>query len=248
MRVLYGGHIALGASLGMSLTVLLFLLLDTFSKVLIADSTLWAAVLGAVVGGGISLAGQLLESHARAEQRIEEIRQNDIGHIYSLFVLLSRISGTLRTLRNHTVSSRENADRLAVPYRAIGVIELSGVGEKFVIPTQDLIALIRLDQQELYNQLYTIDQWATNLMAHFHDLQLRRRELLDLFDGDVGDIRKIAKGKEVEAEGRHKVLDANFDSFVTEADEVIERIKGCIASLSKLINSLGNEGFAVVQK
>ena len=246
MRILKGGHIALGVTVGACLTVMIFFALEYFSTVLTPDTTLWAAMIGALLGGGISLAGQVLQAEEMNRQKEADQRKIDLVHAYTLFEVLNDILSTISAVEKHCKSQLKEAEEIGYPYKFLGILPLSGARRLPLIPTEIKVMLMSSKALDLYNSINNIDQFSSNLLDLFSDLQTRRREILELRD-PVGmnepGFFLIRSGKQREFDERYQVLEWNFGELLLSLTEAKNSLESCIEGTTKLINNSGDKAF-----
>jgi hypothetical protein len=251
VSTLRGGHFALGVGVGSTLTLLTFLALDFFGSVIAPASELWAAIIGAIIGGGISLAGQVLQADSQAAERNETLRFSDLATAYTMFEVLNLTLSQVRAISNHIKLCFETAVAINEPLSGLAVKPLSGNMLVPVIPMECKVFILRMKQIEFYNEINNIDVFVNNLCKMFEDLQGRRSEILDLLDSTAylnGMGFKAQAGKEVEVEMRNEVLVSNFFDLSKDLIEAEARIINCIGHLIPIIRNLGDKRFEIELK
>ncbi|WP_322889761.1 hypothetical protein [Yoonia sp. 76] len=251
MNILKGGHVALGATLGICCTILVFLTVEHFGSIFTPNNSLLAAMIGALIGGGISLAGQVMEAESRYRERETDRRNKELAQLYGLFDTLHNILSYLIAVKAHCQRQLKRADEVGTKFRYLGIIPLSGHSRFPSISSDTRVTLMVCGAFDLYNAINNIDQYASNLLDHFDDLQKRRQEIVDLLSTkdilDEDEIR-IVKGKEIEAQARYHVLERNFSDFLSSIGEAETTLDKCIDATLALIESFDGPKFKFVRK
>lgn len=246
MKLRQGGVFALGIEVGFGLTLTGLLWLDYFHNVISVTSELWAAMIGAVLGGGISLAGVILQNeHQRAEMDAER-NLSDLAVARSLFLILLEIEAGIRAVRQHIEEGLIRADQLGETYRSLTVMELAGDISVSRIPNEAKVLLMSSKSLKLFNLIDLQDLHSKNLLALFNRNQERRSELLSLMDVGVvtaGGPFTPVSGREQEAFARNSVLEQSFLELVQTISGVEADLRECLTGTADLIRSLGDREF-----
>ncbi|AKS45550.1 hypothetical protein SAMN05444287_0646 [Octadecabacter temperatus] len=246
MKILQGGTLALGLTLGVCFTILAFLTIGLFAEVLNPTSELWAVMIGAVIGGGIALAGQVLESQNQSAQREHENKESDLVKAYDLFGLLNDYLANATFLRKHIEQGYEMALAVNEEFASLAVMELSSEPTHEPLSLGIKSMLIRRKFLTLYNEIGLLDTHIKALWDGFRVGQMRRAELLAIMDKEF-----VGQGKgfqpqlesKQEAAGRHMVLTDNFKTIASDlrADEA--KLRKCVEMTVEVIQSLGDTAF-----
>ncbi|MFT5631754.1 MAG: hypothetical protein ACI9HB_002938 [Gammaproteobacteria bacterium] len=246
MNLRQGGSLALGLTIGMCVTILSFLTLGLFPEVLKPTTELWSVMFGAVLGGGIALAGQVLESQSQAAQKKADKNENDIAHAYDLFGVLNECLSNATFLRKHIETSFSEAEKNGEVYDAICVIELASKSDLPRISLDIKSMLIRRKFLDVYNELGLVDTRVSALLDAFVLSQNRRSELLDLMDTSLvtqGKGFQPLNGREQEAQARNMVLSKGFKELASDLRDDESTLEKCIGMVVSAIQEMGDKDF-----
>lgn len=245
--MLRGGHLALGVTIGCCVTLFAFLTLELFSTVLSPNDGLWAALVGAMVGGGIGLAGQVLASNALHERELEKQRIGRLSNLYSISGTFADILSETRAIQRHIVDSYNAANKSDLPNLSWGVMPLSSVPKMLRLENAWKVSLIEMGENDLFNSMQGQDKYASNLVDHYFSLQERRAEVFAMFDipnRTENNLFPIIEGKEEEVGIRSAVMDDEFRVLTKELNEIDAVIVDCINQVTSIIQKTGNSSYS----
>lgn len=246
MSELGNGQLALGVAVGACATLFAFLGLEYFGGVLKPTSELWAALIGALVGGTLALGAQILASASQKAERDMAKQQLELSQAYLLFEVLNDIVSIARAVSGHIERSFEEAKHVGQPFKSLAIVPITGSVEFPHIPKECKVLLLSKRKVHLYNQLQGVDTLNENLLLTFNEAQRRRSELLLLFDESLiaeGKGFVFLPGKEHEGRARNSVLEHVFLQISTDLRENEKILTDAIISTGELINSLGDSDF-----
>ncbi|SDW26754.1 hypothetical protein SAMN04488001_0699 [Litoreibacter albidus] len=249
--MLRGGHLALGITVGVLGTILVFFLLEMFSSILPSGNEYWAALIGALSGGAFSMLALTLEhQHNRAEiERLERLK--NLTHAYSLFEHLGEIVSNVGFLRNHINICLEDATNRGVPFPIFAVLPIAGTFERTRVPHEAKSFLISQGQSELYNLIGNLDLQASGEFDAFERSQLDRARVLELaklLRNKAGDWAiEVSPENEEEVSGRAFFLSEQIERQSKQLEALLKQSLKALHGAVSVIRSSGNSefGFAI---
>lgn len=246
MRLLNGGHFALGITVGAGSTLITLLQLDFFGTGASTSTELWAAMIGAILGGGVSLAMQYLQNEHLRFERAEEKNFANLTTARTLFLTVEEIIGGIRTIRKHVESCFSLADAMGEKYRSVAVQQTAGTPSIPRISIESKVLLLAYKEVNLFNSLNTQDIYARTLIEAYEKSQTRRTELLDLMDLSmmtVGEGFMPVPGKEPEVKAQNEVLERGFTYVIEEIIKTENNLMGDLKAIGELLQKLGDGNF-----
>jgi hypothetical protein len=154
------------------------------------NSEFWAAITGAVVGGVISLGIQLVALNAAKQERREERQERRVALSRSLMYKLMRITSDLHNLHQHVEESYAAAPSEAHGEPFLFVLPLANHPEYVHFSEQEVSLVMSFKDDDLLDQLMSLDVVHNGLIDVFKTYQIMRNELLEKMpaqmNGNVG--------------------------------------------------------------
>lgn len=150
----------------------------------------WAAIAGAIVGGLIALVIQLVALWAAKAERKEDHNERRRALGYALLFKMIQIYSNLRQLRDHLAGAYERGleDGLEEPWQF--VMPIVNVPDRVEFSTDEMSMLLSLGNDDVFNDLASLDQVHNSLCSVFQTYKLRRMMLTDLLpSGEMAGVR-----------------------------------------------------------
>ncbi len=138
----------------------------------------WAAIAGAIVGGVIALAIQMIALNAAARDRKADAaeRKNALGH--ALLFKAVRIYSHLRQFNHHVMAGAEEQKKRG--HKAIAwqvVLPFANLPEKVHFSTDEMALLLSLKNDDLFNNAVSFDEVHNSTIDIFATYSERRSSL-----------------------------------------------------------------------
>ncbi len=152
----------------------------------------WSAIAGAIVGGVIALGIQLLALHAAAKDRREAAaeRQKALGH--ALLFKTIQIYSHLRSFNGHLKDAQavaEKAGQKTIIWQI--VLPFANLPQRVHFSTDEMAMLLSLKDDDLFNDLVSMDELHNSTIDIFSTYTARRLSLTaelptSSMEGEVG--------------------------------------------------------------
>jgi hypothetical protein len=153
-----------------------------------ASSEFWSAIIGAVVGGGISYCGQLKILRDTRNQRREDRlqRQQALGH--ALLFKLIRIHSNFSVIHRHMEGCFETATERGLsgePWQF--VMPLATVADPVHFSPDEMAMLLGLKSNDVFNTIASLDTVHNHLVEATRLMSIERRALAQMLPADLSD-------------------------------------------------------------
>ena len=143
------------------------------------NSEFWAAIAGAVVGGVISLCIQMVALNAAKNERREGRRESRAALGRSLMYKLMRTTSDLHNLHQHVEESYAAAPSETHNEPFLFVLPLANHPEYVHFSEQEVSLVMSFKDDDLLDQLMSLDVVHNGLIDVFKTYQVMRNELLE---------------------------------------------------------------------
>ena len=171
MKHFYNGLFALGVVVGAGACVLLFMLLEWFGFAVSMNSGLWAALLGAVVGGSFTMVAQMMAADAAGKEAKKERDEQGLkiekALAQSILLKILDYYNEVIGLNGH-YSKRTKENSLAINGELKLALEWPYPHHRIKFSTEEKSVCLEWKNHKLLNGLNDLEGLSTNLEI-FHD-------------------------------------------------------------------------------
>lgn len=158
----------------------LFDFVDSVWSILPKETEFWSAIIGAVVGGGIALIGQLIamryERKKRAEDRLEVKRALAHSLLFKVLRIHTNFYGMYRHIEDH-FERAERKGLQAQPWQIVA--PLANPPKHLHFSSDEMGMLLSLKDDDVFNSLASLDVVHNSLVDLFNLMMQLRMALTD---------------------------------------------------------------------
>jgi hypothetical protein len=209
---------------------------------LVQETEFWSAIVGAIVGGGISLLAQAIALRAGRKQRFDDYKRIDQALGHSLLFKLMRIHSNFFGVHRHIEECFERARQSGEKYEPWQIyLPLANLADSVHFSSDEMGMLLGQKDDDVFNRVMSIDVVHNSLMDAFKVLNADRRSLASLLrpDNATGNVLSGVFTREEMLRLRPKMIEVNtlIEAVRAQAIEELKKSQQALNGLNELLRN-----------